>query len=129
MKKLLTNPVIQFIFKTQLAVALIIYAIAALMSLPPSETKFSFDILHVFGNIALFTSTWVALGNKYKLATIFKIALPYSIGIEILQVINPSRHTTISDMCANILGLTIGYFLCMALIKLFKSFNKHIDSS
>lgn len=120
MRKLLKHRAIQFILKAQFGIALVIYATAALMSLPPSDAKFSFDILHVFGNIALYTSAWVALGDRYKLATIFKIALPYSIGIELLQVINPSRHTTLSDMCANILGLSIGLILCMSLIKLYK---------
>lgn len=119
MEKLLANSVIQFVLKAQLVVALIVYAFAALMSLPPSDGGFSFDILHVFGNIALYLSTWVALGSRYNNKTIFLIALPYSLGIELLQVINPSRHTTLSDMCANILGLIIGLVICKYLVKLF----------
>jgi len=108
------KPGFVYLRRAQFYLAVAIFAYFALSSSPLQLVQNTSDkSLHFIGNILLFCSTWVAaFGSAGKLKAL-AIAVPYSIGIELLQYFSPARTTDPFDAVANLAGITVGFLLCI----------------
>ena len=89
---LLSNPAFTSLRRFQLFAAVIIYLVMMLMNDPPLDPDaYSDKNLHMLGNFLLFTSIWVALGEKVKTYHILFLAVPFSIFAEVAQSLTLSR--------------------------------------
>lgn len=111
--ELLSNPAFNTLRRLQLLLAIAVYLTLMLMNDPPiGPDVYSDKNLHMLGNFLLFTSIWVALGEKIKTYYILLLAIPFSILTEIAQSLTLSRVSDTKDIVANIIGLLIGFALC-----------------
>jgi len=110
---LLNNMVFNLLRRLQFAVAIIIYLVLLLSDTPPIDgSGFSDKTLHVLGNFLLFASLWLALGDKFKMLSIFTATCLFSSLAELSQAFTLSRTTDHLDILANLCGATLSYILC-----------------
>ena len=118
---LLSNPIFNNLRRFQLFTAIVVYLALLLMNEPPlSPDTYSDKNLHMLGNFLLFSSIWVAIGEKVKTHYILLMAVPFSILAEIAQSLTLSRVSDVRDISANIIGSLIGFTLCTAAAYLYK---------
>lgn len=95
----------------QFALALAIFACAALMPGEYVPGVASDKTMHFIGNLLLMLSACVALMGRMKLGLLLLMLIPYSLLIEASQWFTPGRQMDIKDVTANMLGLGVGYLL------------------
>lgn len=119
------NPRFAPLRRLQLVAAATIFAYAALSGQPFSLTTVTSDkLLHFFGNLLLIGSTWTAFYGLITHRIAITAAIGYSMMIEILQYFTASRHADIRDALANLIGLSIGYALCLLLERYLNKIRK-----
>jgi VanZ family protein len=95
----------------QFALALAIFAFAALMPGKYVPTVSTDKTMHFIGNMLLMLSACVALMGRMKLGLLLLMLIPYSLLIEASQWLTPGRQVDLKDVVANMLGLGAGYLL------------------
>lgn len=95
----------------QFALALAIFAFAALMPGKYVPGVSSDKTMHFIGNLLLMLSACVALMGRMKLGVLLLMLMPYSLLIEASQSLTPGRQVDLKDVFANMLGLGVGYVL------------------
>ena len=103
----------RFTRRAQFGLALVIFAIAALMPSRYVTQATSDSTLHFIGNALLYLSASLALFDRVRLRHLLALLALYSLTIEFAQVLTPSRQLDPRDMFANVCGLMTGYGLAL----------------
>lgn len=108
----------------QFALALTIFAVAALMPGKYVPTVSTDKTMHFVGNMLLMLSACVALMGRMKLGLLLLMLIPYSLLIEASQSFTPGRQVDLKDVTANMLGLGFGYLLSHLIEHLWNRVNR-----
>ena len=107
----------------QFALALAIFAFAALMPGKYVPTVTTDKTMHFIGNMLLMLSACVALMGRMKLGLLVLMLIPYSLVIEASQWFSPDRQVDWRDVVANMLGLGVGYVLSHLIESVWRRFK------
>ena len=77
------------------------------------KTQQADSTLHFIGNFLLFLSAWLACYGRFNIGLLLLALVPYSLTIELLQWLAPSRFVDSRDMLANGLGLLTGALVAL----------------
>jgi len=126
--QLLKSRVFLYIRLGQFALALAIFAFAALMPGKYVPTVTTDKTMHFVGNILLMLSACVALMGRMKLGVLVLMLIPYSLAIEASQWFSPDRQVDWRDVVANMLGLGVGYVLSHLIERVWIKLNQKTDN-
>lgn len=102
--------------RLQFIVAVGIFAYAALDRQPLLISTLATDkTLHFIGNLLLIGSTWTAFYGRINHRIAIAFALCYSMLMETLQSLTQTRQPDIIDGLTNLVGLLVGYGMCLLL--------------
>lgn len=113
----------------QFALALAIFAFAALMPGKYVPAVTTDKTMHLVGNTLLMLSACVALMGRMKLGILLLMLIPYSLLIEASQWLTPGRQVDIKDVAANMAGLGIGYVLSHLIEFLWNRLNQYDEKN
>lgn len=98
----------------QFLLAVIIFCYAALTPSPQLFGQHSDSTMHFTGNVLLFLSAWLAFWPRVSVLKLLLCLMPFSGAIEFAQYFSPGRVVDVSDLGANMAGLSVG--ACLALV-------------
>ena len=114
----------------QFALAVIIFAYAALMPAPGDlGLNLSDVVLHIGGNTLLVVSAWLAIYRQVRLYQVLLLIITYSFIIESAQGFTTKRSPELFDIACNSIGIAIGFVICVGLelyLRRFRLKNYHI---
>ena len=113
----------------QFALALAIFAFAALMPGKYVPSVSTDKTMHFIGNVLLMLSACVALMGRMKLGLLLLMLIPYSLLIEASQWLTPGRQVDLKDVVANMLGLGAGYLLSHLIEHVWNRINRANEKS
>lgn len=111
------HPVITFIRRAQLVLAIAIYLYAALASGPDTPSSYPDWLLHFIGNACLFGSVWVATLKQFSIRAQLLTTIPFSVVIELGQMFSLGRQVDPKDMLVNFVGLLTAAAICITIEK------------
>ncbi len=107
------KPVVRTLRVGQFVIAVCIFTYMALMPASMLKTQQADSTLHFIGNFLLFLSAWLACYGRFNIGLLLLALVPYSLTIELLQWLAPSRFVDSRDMLANGLGLLTGALVAL----------------
>ena len=125
--RLLKSRFFLYIRLGQFALALAIFAFAALMPGKYVPNVTTDKTMHLIGNMLLMLSACVALMGRMKLGLLLLMLIPYSLLIETSQWLTPGRQMDLKDVAANMLGLGIGYLLSHLIEHIWNRVNRSTE--
>jgi len=127
---LVFHPKLRALRRLQFIAAIIIFAYMALSTPPQELVALSSDkVLHLLGNILLISSTWLAFAGTINKRLSLLFAVCYSLLIEGLQYFTLLRQADPTDALTNLLGIFVGFCLCLLLEYYLKSTHRPNEQS
>lgn len=118
------KPIVRGLRVGQFVLAVCIFTYAALMPASVLQTRGTDTLLHFSGNVLLFLSAWLAGYGRISVWLMFAMLVPYSLLIEMAQLLTPSRVTNGGDMLTNTLGLLTGLIIAYIADRILVRFPK-----